>query len=174
MKRSTKILAATAATALALSVAPAWAAVTFDSATGTGFVGKGDVQEAFGWNDKAIQSNAADITFAYDEFSEYSADCVRVVGAQENIVRVPQTSRVGIDSNVDFDTREKKNKTVTGFNLNGYVTEPSGGSPMVEGGACSVGVNVGTYGPVTVTSTGGQLVVIFNGEERPLGGNDTE
>ena len=42
-----RVLAAIAA--LAVSTA-ALATVTFDPATGIGFVGKGDVQLAFGWN----------------------------------------------------------------------------------------------------------------------------
>jgi hypothetical protein len=33
-----------------LLVLPAAASVNLDPATGTGFVGKGDVQSAFGWN----------------------------------------------------------------------------------------------------------------------------
>jgi opacity protein-like surface antigen len=44
--------------ALATISTAAVAAVTFDPATGTGFVGKGDIQLAFGWNNKAAQDNA--------------------------------------------------------------------------------------------------------------------
>jgi hypothetical protein len=32
--------------------------VTFNETNGTGFVGKGDVQVAFGWNNKQLQTNA--------------------------------------------------------------------------------------------------------------------
>jgi hypothetical protein len=34
----------------------AFAAITFNPDDGTGFVGKGDVQEAFGWNNHALQA----------------------------------------------------------------------------------------------------------------------
>lgn len=59
-------------------VASALAAVTFDASTGTGFVGKGDVQLAFGWNNKQLQANAAGVTFPGDRVS--SGDTVPVVG----------------------------------------------------------------------------------------------
>lgn len=49
---------------IATSAAPAGAAVTFDGSTGTGFVGKGDVQTAFGWNDAKLQARAAGVTFS--------------------------------------------------------------------------------------------------------------
>jgi hypothetical protein len=42
----------------AMLATAALAAVTFDVNTGFGFVGKGDVQLAFGWNNKALQTNA--------------------------------------------------------------------------------------------------------------------
>ena len=52
------MFAATAA-ALAASLtlaSPAAGIVTFDPATGTGFVGKGDLQTVFEWNNKALQT----------------------------------------------------------------------------------------------------------------------
>lgn len=53
--KSAKTLVALAAATLATV---AIAAVTFDPVTGTGFVGKGDVQTAFGWNNQQLQQNA--------------------------------------------------------------------------------------------------------------------
>ena len=57
-----KMIAALFAMALATT---AQAAVTFDPETGTGFVGKGDVQVAFGWNNAQFQANATGLSFAY-------------------------------------------------------------------------------------------------------------
>src|ERR671918_1859956 len=37
--------------------------VTVNPADGTGFVGKGDVQLIFGWNNKALQDNAGSVEF---------------------------------------------------------------------------------------------------------------
>jgi Spy/CpxP family protein refolding chaperone len=39
---------------LSISIAT-FAAVTFNPSTGIGFVGKGDVQNAFGWNNADLQ-----------------------------------------------------------------------------------------------------------------------
>ena len=41
----------------------AYAAVTFDPTTGQGFVGKGDVQYTFDWNNAQLQANADDVGF---------------------------------------------------------------------------------------------------------------
>ncbi|MEV7181816.1 hypothetical protein, partial [Kitasatospora sp. NPDC093679] len=46
---------ATSVAAIALGATPASAAAGFDAATGTGFVGKGDVQTALGYNNAALQ-----------------------------------------------------------------------------------------------------------------------
>ncbi|HSK25425.1 MAG TPA: hypothetical protein VK894_00765, partial [Jiangellales bacterium] len=62
MRRITVGLLASAA--LVLSGGVAQAAVTFDAATGEGFVGKGDVQLALGYNNKQLQDNAGSLEFA--------------------------------------------------------------------------------------------------------------
>ena len=49
--------------AFALMLTGVAAAVTFDPATGTGFVGKGDVQLVYGWNNQALQTNALNVQF---------------------------------------------------------------------------------------------------------------
>ncbi len=54
---------AAAAAVVVIAAAPATASVSFDSSTGTGFVGKGDVQTALGWNNAALQKNASSLTF---------------------------------------------------------------------------------------------------------------
>jgi hypothetical protein len=57
-----KVTGAALAT-LALTIPAANAAVTFDPATGTGFVGKGDVQSALGYNNTQLQKNANSLVF---------------------------------------------------------------------------------------------------------------
>lgn len=61
--RKIAVSTATAAVAVSLAAAPAMAAVTFDPATGKGFVGKGDVQLALGWNNSQLQQNAGSLLF---------------------------------------------------------------------------------------------------------------
>ena len=54
MRKLTSVLLGSAAV-LTLTATPALAAVTLDTATGTGFVGKGDVQQPLGLDNKALQ-----------------------------------------------------------------------------------------------------------------------
>jgi hypothetical protein len=70
-----------------LVVLPAAASVTFDPLTGTGFVGKGDVQSAFGWNNQQLQANAAGVSFTYIVEGTLSQTCEREAGASEAITR---------------------------------------------------------------------------------------
>ena len=55
---------------LALTIPAAHAAVTFDLATGTGFVGKGDVQTALGYNNAQLQKNASTLVFTSQQPAE--------------------------------------------------------------------------------------------------------
>lgn len=116
------ILSGVAATAFAASLAlatPATAAVTFDPGTGTGFVGKGDVQLAFGWNNTQLQSRATGVSFAAvsETVTEVSWICTNTKNENtQERARTTTTSTSGIVSGV---TRDSK-KQVSGFNLTGY------------------------------------------------------
>jgi opacity protein-like surface antigen len=74
------LMAAVAATAL-LS-APASAAVIYDPASG-GTIGKGDVQDAFGWNNTAFQQDIRALQFSYEKTSEYEGKCTAHWQTQE-------------------------------------------------------------------------------------------
>ena len=68
MRRITKLAAIAGTTLLGLSVAnAASASVQVDPATGAGFVGKGDVQTAFGWSNKTLQDNATSVRFSTEQ-----------------------------------------------------------------------------------------------------------
>jgi hypothetical protein len=71
-KRKTRIAfaVATATTGALLAASPANAAVTFDPATGTGFVGKGDVQTALKYNNTQLQKNASSLLFTSQQAAE--------------------------------------------------------------------------------------------------------
>lgn len=64
MKTSTSLI--TTCCALIMFAASAAASVTFDPSTGTGFVGKGDLQTPWGWNNQKMQIEALNITFSYN------------------------------------------------------------------------------------------------------------
>ena len=142
LRRATLTLVATAAVALAAPAA-ATAAVTFDPATGKGFVGKGDVQVPFGWNDSKLQQYAAGVTFTYESASDdtYSVTCEWETG-NNKIVHHIQRKRADVSSSVAYDVtkvdRKSPNGKVTGFNLTGKGTEviDAEGSVPVVGGQC--------------------------------------
>jgi hypothetical protein len=61
-KTRSAVVATIGAFMLALSAIPAQAAIVLDE-NGDGTIGKGDVQQAFGWNNKTMQANQAQVTF---------------------------------------------------------------------------------------------------------------
>lgn len=109
---------------------PAMAAVTFDPETGTGFVGKGDVQDAFGWNNKALQDNANLVTFTYITTDKYVVTETWATGNPDNPkslnsheVTVKKT--VSVNGVVNGDPRQVKGQNqFTGFDLNGFIGTP--------------------------------------------------
>jgi hypothetical protein len=106
--------------------AAAYAIVTVD-ANGFGFVGKGDVQDKFGWNNQALQACAPlnqphclEFRLLSVEVSETSWECVNTNNDKiQERTRTTTTTTNGIVSGV---AREKKQ--VTGFNLNGFAGIP--------------------------------------------------
>jgi hypothetical protein len=72
------------------------AAVTFNSSTGTGFVGKGDVQIAYGWNNTSLQKNATGVTFtsrqaATQALSSTATQAATQSGTQVGVQALVQT-----------------------------------------------------------------------------------
>ena len=119
-----RTIALVAGAVAALTIAGAvFAAVTFDPATGTGFVGKGDVQLVFGWNNKALQDNAASVQFRANStvVTERSWTCTNENNQNEQVRdRTTTTSIQGVVSSV---ARERNQ--ITGFNLTGYSGDPT-------------------------------------------------
>lgn len=127
--------------------------VTFDPQTGTGFVGKGDVQLVFGFNNKALQDNAGKVQFRAnsEEITEVSWTCTNI--NNENIQERAETTTTTIEGVVSSVARERNQ--VTGFNLTGYSgdrTESSetGGPPL----------NSCPSGPWSLTTPAGDPEVI--------------
>jgi hypothetical protein len=140
--------------AVAVTATAAYAIVTFDTATGTGFVGKGDVQLAFDWNNKALQQNAAQVTFTYDDNVTYDILCEQQQTANQKTFQRSQ----GINAVMDGDPRQVKGqKQFTGFILSGF-----DGDPVESGEAvCPGGFNEISREPVA--STGGGLYAHYSG-----------
>jgi hypothetical protein len=144
MKRTRKFLAAFAVlTAMTyLASVHASAAVTMTSwSAGTGFVGKGDIQSAYGWNNRTLQQRAEGLGFFTTEVNEYTAMC----GPAWYRVSVERTALVL--SRVEYESRTQKGGqgAVTGFRLTG---EGSG-----LGGTAFPGCLVGTPTNITLVET---------------------
>lgn len=113
----------------------AFASVDFNPATGTGFIGKGDVQDAFGWNDADLQANAAGVTFTYVSEQVYEVTVEWLTGPEWKVTRhvITQTRTAGVNASVVYETRRNKQDKITGFDLLGL------GSPTVSGTVPAVG-----------------------------------
>lgn len=120
------------AAALVVVSTAAIAAVTFDPATGTGFVGKGDVQLALNWNNKQLQDGASSLAFTYNSTTEVETtwDCVNT--RNENIQERSRTT-TSTTTGVVSATERVRNQ-VTGFILSGFSgstsTSSTSGPPL--------------------------------------------
>jgi hypothetical protein len=116
MRRITIIAAIAAIGVLATAaVASANVAVT----NGTGFVGKGDVQNALGYaNDAAFQADAKNFTFQYGDVAEIS---MAVVCTSDDVTYVTQHNVLGTVTATQTVTSTPKisGGKVTGYNLLG-------------------------------------------------------
>ena len=141
------------------------AAVTFDNVSGNGFVGKGDVQLAFGWNNSQLQERASGVSFGYFVSTTYAAVCTWTTGEGHKGEKTHDVTHKGIYSlansiNVDMRVRNQ----ITGFFLTGYSNGDAadiGAAPAV-GDACPG--NQGHDGVWTAVTLSGQadgLVVTY-------------
>jgi hypothetical protein len=150
---------------LAVSAVGAFAAVNFDSSTGTGFVGKGDVQLAFGWNNQALQKNAGGVSFTYDATQNYEAVCTWITGEGtrgEQTHNVSHTTSTSVSSTIAYDART--HKQIDGFNLTGLGAVTETGTVPVVGGACPGNAGTdGTWTSVEQTGSSGGLYVNYGG-----------
>src|SRR5688500_14313060 len=85
--------------ACAAATMAAYAAVVLDLSTGLGFVGKGDVQLAFGWNNKQLQDavKADAISFTYAVSESHSVTCEWTTGPSANPTTHVQTKTKSAD-----------------------------------------------------------------------------
>lgn len=165
-KNQMKLLKMGMALVLIATAGAASATVTFNPDAGTGFVGKGDVQLAFGWNNAQLQTRAAGLTFSFVASESYTAVCTWTTGEGtrgERTHNVGHNTTVGVSGDVAFDARARNQ--ITGFNLTGFTGTPtSAGSVPVVGGPCPG--NPGTDGvwtSVSLTSSSIALNAVYSG-----------
>jgi hypothetical protein len=117
LKRTVTLLVALSSMLMLLLAGTANAAVTMTSwSNGTGFVGKGDVQTAYGWNNKRMQAESPSLGFFTTEINEFTGKC----GPTFFRVTVERTTILA--SSVIYETRQggkAGSGQVNGFNLTG-------------------------------------------------------
>ena len=178
MKRKINLLAAVAVVGVLGVAGAAIAAVTFDSETGKGFVGKGDVQLALEWNNKQLQDNVGSVSFSYDgtttTVDESTWTCTHPTNGntqERGRTTTTTSSTAGVVSKI---ARERNQ--ITGFVLDGYSGTPTHGTPVVETDgqqlfSCPSNWTLSdpqTLDPVT-TTTGGLYVRSGSGASAPIG-----
>ena len=166
---------ATAALAVGVALSGAGAATAYTGTplqTGTGFVGKGELQDPWGWNNQTLQQNASGVSFSVESQGRYEYDCEWVTGEGTRGQRTHQVTHKRtslVSSALDYETRtnqSKKNVQVTGFVLTGFssASEPGTALPVVGGPCLGQGAN-GTVTDVRVldAGAGGQLLAHYPG-----------
>jgi hypothetical protein len=133
--------------------ATAFAAVTVDS-QGYGFIGKGDVQKALGYNNAQMQANAEKLMFAVTTETIVSWDEIWDTGANSPKGVTHHTATLSgsstLSSAIDYDAR--KANQINGFIMNGFVGTP---------------VATSTYDGIIPTSNGQIIVAPASNNETP-------
>jgi hypothetical protein len=159
MKRS---IAAVAAGLVLATAGAGVAAVTFDTSDGTGFVGKGDVQTLFAWNNAQLQANAGGLQWRTQGLQKYEFVCDydKNSGPASKEIKV----NLNLNGQVQYDAR--KSNQVTGFLLTGWTGQGAGGDPPEYGDGCKVGNDEGTIRAGTIE----MVSDTFSGVEVKSGG----
>ncbi|MFN3620944.1 hypothetical protein [Sphingorhabdus sp.] len=150
-----------ASLALATISTAAVAAVEFYPATGTGFVGKGDVQLALGLNNAQLQTATVAFTYNSTVVSEVTWECTN--SKNEKVQDRERTTTSSVQGVVAASARVKNQ--ITGYNLNGYSESSSSGSTSEGPALNSCPDDSGNWSltspagnPEIVSSTGGLFV----------------
>jgi hypothetical protein len=155
------------------SAIPMFASVTFNPDNGAGFVGKGDVQTSFGWNNGQVQRNAGGVGFSYIVNQHYVAVCEWFTGPTFNRKQhdVEHKRSINVNDIVGYDPRT--HKQIDGFILTGFGSINEGGQDVpVVGSACVNSddgtAHNGTWVSVDLISSTGGFFVIYNGNNVQL------
>ena len=106
------------AVALLVTASASMASVSVDE-NGVGFVGKGDVQAIFDWNNSELQQNAGNLTFRFASSTTVSWKCEGTNKNGKVVTTTPELA-IGLNDEVVLDARKNKQGQITGFNLLGF------------------------------------------------------
>lgn len=154
MRTLRTLAAATLAVGVTLSAAGTATAYTGTPLeTGTGFVGKGELQDPWGWNNQTLQGNASGVSFTVESQGRYEYDCEWVTGEGTRGQRTHEVTHKrtsAVSSGLEHDLRtngSRKNVQVTGFTLTGFSSTTVSGAELPAVGAPCLGQ--GAHGTVT-------------------------
>ncbi|WP_411732241.1 hypothetical protein [Paeniglutamicibacter sp.] len=120
MKKSMALFAMSGiAAAVLFATTPASADWSVDASTGTGFVGKGDVQDAFGWNDRDLQANHGGVSFALTAESTSTTTWSCFNSKNQKTQDRWHTVTANTTGGLVHDARTNPQDKVTGFLLTG-------------------------------------------------------
>jgi hypothetical protein len=148
-----------AATAACVSTA-AVAGISFNPATGTGFIGKGDVQSALGLNNPQLQALylSGGITFKFSQFETWQITCswIKDDGKTEPVTKNLRTRRTrGVNATLNAQGRDISsgiNGPNTGFILNGFNGGGTTDEPIPNVGDACIGGDPATPVPATISA----------------------
>lgn len=149
MRFRTRLLGLLIGSIASLTVIGTAAATVSWDARGTGFVGKGDVQSAFGWNNAQFQANASGITFTYANDLIEVQSCWQLQNWEQQGSWVRY--RLFDEDNVETFGAQRHSQKITGFTLTGpdlstfsYGFDPWQGDQLPSGCFDSAGSLVGS------------------------------
>jgi hypothetical protein len=162
------MLAFALAGALAMTTATVLADLEdFNPATGTGFLGKGDVQSAFGWDNAEAQANIPNISAFFTELTQHVEQACYTEGANQVFV----TNRVGTRTSapIGLNWEPRIHQQIDGIYFLGYTSDPD--EALEDSEIDWVGPNNGcpphthpkfapTFGEITV----GPIFATFEGD----------
>lgn len=109
---------AAVAIALLVTTGASMASVSVDE-NGVGFVGKGDVQAVFDWNNSELQQNVGNLSFRFASSTTVSWKC-EGTNPKGKIVTSQHESSTSLNAEIALDARKNKQGQITGFNLQGF------------------------------------------------------
>ena len=87
---------------------------------GVGFVGKGDVQSVYDWNNSMLQANAHLIQFKFSSAGTVSWYCEGVNAAGKTVTTDVRIDEIGVSNYIAYDARKNRTGQITGFVLTGF------------------------------------------------------
>ena len=169
--KSTQMIVGFALVGVIASSAAALAAIEWTPESG-GFVGKGDVQSAFGWNNAGMQANSPAVTFVYEATGGYSFECEWWTGPDHNRRHHTNTKTAEMDVNAVITGTRRTTGQFTGWNLDPLGDVAAAVDYPSDSDCGAVGNEMKSIVPGSIEplseSSGGALYAVHNGVRQLL------